>query len=140
MINSLVKYANRGNAEAPDGKRLHWDRVRIGADNLPFRGDVAPLYKEEEFEQRVTKVADFRNCFFDTSKPDDNKKYLDVMECCFNGWFQLVHLDRFWVDEHGLRTRFHYVEWAEFYLEDGSRTPAHAQGIQELAHGQQHVA
>lgn len=134
---SLVRFSNRTTSA---GKKVYWDRVQAGADALPYRGQFAPMYREDEFEERTVRVADVRNAFFDTGNPESNKQYLDVLECCFNGWFQLVHLERFWEDPEGKRTRFHYVEWAEYYLEDGSRTPFVTQGMTELAHGNQNLA
>jgi len=136
MPSSLVKFANR--TQAPNGQKLFWDRV--GIDNLPFRGAHAPMLTSEEFEDRAVRVADARNAFFDVMDPTQNKQYLDVVECVWNGWFRLVHLERFWVDEAGNRTTKHYVEWVEFYLEDGTRTPFLTGGITELAHGQQNLA
>lgn len=131
---SLVKFSNRVGS---GGQKLFWDRVQAGADSLPFRGKFAPTYREDEFEERTVKVADARNGFFDVRDATSNKQYLDVMECCLNGWFKLVHLERFWVDPAGHRTSFHYVEWVEYYMEDGSRTPFHTPGVAELSHGQQ---
>lgn len=134
MPSSLVKFSNRTQS---GGKKLFWDRVN--QDNLPFRGQFAPMYRDDEWEDRTVKVADARNGFFDVRDPLSNKQYLDVLECCFNGWFQLVHLERFWQDPSGNRTCYHYVEWVEYYMEDGSRTPYLTQGIAELAHGQQNL-
>ncbi len=137
MANSLVKFSHRTKS---GDKSLYWDRVRTGDDNLPFRGAYAPNYREEEFETKTARVADARNAFFDVSKPEENKNYLDVMECCFNGWFQMIYLERFWVDPEGHRTRLHYVEWVEYYIEDGSRAPFQSNGIMELSHGQQNLS
>ncbi len=134
MAASLVKYANRN--KAPNGQNLYWNREVT--DGLPFRGTTAPHFTEEEFDARVQRVADFRNAFFRVDVPEENKAYLDVMECCANGWFQMCHLERFWVAPDGNRTMTHYVEWYEFYLEDGSRTPFTHPGVQELASGQQY--
>lgn len=136
MAASLVKFSNRNKS---GDRNLYWDRVQAGADNLPYRGAYAPMYKDEEYEQRTVKVADARNGFFDVTIPGENKQYLDILECCFNGWFCLVHLERFWAGPDGLRTNRHYVEWVEYYLEDGSRTPFHHPGQMELASGQQNV-
>jgi len=116
---SLVKFADRRTSR--DGRRLFWDRV--GVDDLPFRGHRPPLYRDDEWDERVVRVADARNAFFDVDDPESNRQYLDVLECCFNGWFRLVYLERFCRDASGRRTNRHYVEWVEYYLEDGSRTP-----------------
>lgn len=131
MTSSLVKYANR---RTSGGKRLFWDRVQ--ADGAPFRGPFPPLMPEEEYEARAVRVADFRNAFFDVTDPAENKDFQDVMECCVNGWFYLAHIERFWAG-----TTKHYVEWMEYYMEDGSRTPfSLSQGFMEVAASGQHQA
>jgi hypothetical protein len=126
MPSSLVKFSNRTTSA---GRNLWWNRAEI--DGLPFRGPFAPIMPEEEYEARVVRVADARNAFFDVTDAQENKLYLDVLECVFNGWFQMIHLERFW-----RQTTLHYVEWVEYYLEDGTRTPYSGQ-IMELTHGQQ---
>ena len=137
MSTSLVRFSNR--VQHSNGKKLYWDRVRGGADPFPYRGQNAPMMTEDEYEAKVVRVADVRNSFFDVTDKDNNLLYLEVLECCFNGWFQMIHHERFWVDQSGRRTTLHYVEWAEWYLEDGSRTPFLTNGITELAHGQQNL-
>jgi hypothetical protein len=132
MASSLLKYSDRNKAS---GKNLFWNRVATGADEIPYRGARAPLYREEEFEAKTIRVADARNAFFDVHDPAQNQSYLDIIECCFNGWFRLVHLERFWHNTAGQRTTLHYVEWVEFYLEDGSRTPYAVAGSMELPGG-----
>lgn len=90
---------------------------------------------EEEYEARVVKISDFRNAFFDVLVPAENQLYCEVLECCGNGWFQLVHLERFWRD-----TTRHYIEWFEYYLEDGTRTPFMSGGQMEYGNnGQQNL-
>lgn len=124
---SLVKFANKISS---NGKKLWWNRADI--DGLPFRGAFAPLMPEEEYQERVVRIADFRNGFFDVNKPEENKLYCEVMECCANGWFQLRHQVFFWNN-----TTRHYIEWMEYYLEDGTRTPYTTNGMWELGNGQQ---
>lgn len=124
---SLVKFANRVTS---NGKKLWWGRADI--DGLPFRGQYAPMMPEQEYQERVVRIADFRNGFFDVTNLEENKSYCDVMECCANGWFQLRHQIFFWNN-----TTKHYVEWMEYYLEDGTRTPFTTSGIMELQNGQQ---
>lgn len=120
MASGLVRFADR----VTSGKdKLSWQRVVAGADEYPYRG-VAPSLREDEYEARTVRVADFRNNFFDVGDAEANRQYRDVMECVANQWFHLIHLERFWVDPDGHRTTCHYVEWIEYYLEDGSR--AHA--------------
>lgn len=120
MPSSIVKYAGR--AKQGD-QNLFWTRVQAGEDSAPFRGAFAPMFRDEEYEARAVRVVDARNAFFDMTKPEERQQYLDVVDCILNGWFRLVHMERFWVDQTGHRTTLHYVEWAEFYMEDGTRTP-----------------
>lgn len=131
MPSSLVKFSDRH--DAGGGRKLFWSRSDV--DGLPYRGASPPFMTDEEFEAKAVRVADARNNFFDVSDPQQNKAYLDVLECCFNGWFQMIHLERFW-----RQSTCHYVEWVEYYMEDGTRTPFHNPNqIMELAHGQQNL-
>lgn len=114
MASPLIKYFNRSNAA--DGRKLFWGRA--GDDGAPYRGDVPPLMPEEEYESRAVRVNDFKKGFFDVHDPVEGKGYDEVMECCANGWFKLVYIERFWQNSSK-----HYVEWLEIFLEDGSRTP-----------------
>jgi hypothetical protein len=109
---SLCKYFSQTDRHGP----LHWGRA--SADGIPFRGTI-PLVREEEFEARVVRVPDFNNAFFDVTVPAENKQFNDVMERCVNGWFTLVFIERFWQ-----QSTKHYVEWVEFYLEDGAQARA----------------
>ncbi len=137
MPTSLVRFSDR--LQHSNGKKLYWNRVHTGSDPYPYRGPHAPMMTEDEYEAKVVRVADTRNGFFDVTDKAENALYLEVLECCFNGWFQLIHQERFWVDPSDHRTTLHYLEWAEWYLEDGSRTPYLTNGITELAHGQQNL-
>ncbi len=62
-----------------------------------------------------------------TGDTEENAKYLKVMDAIQNGWYQLVFCER-WRQEldSGKQDKFHtiYLEWAEFFLEDGSSSPA----------------
>lgn len=131
MPHSLVKYA-REKAGSGD-QQLFWDR--IDADGYPFRGRYAPMMTETEYEARAVRVADYRNGFFDVTDPVQNKQFQEVMECCANGWFFGVYIERFW--NH---TSKHYMEWVEYYMEDGSRTPYLSPGVTEVASSGQHLS
>lgn len=120
MPTGLVKFANRTTS---GDKQLNWGRVVNGQDDYPYRGPVQSL-REEEYETRTVRVADFRNNFFRVGDTKENQQFCEVMECVANGWFHLIHLERFWTDPQGHRTLYHYVEWVEYYLEDGSRVQA----------------
>lgn len=111
---SLIKFANR--VTHPSGNHIYWERA--AQDGAPFRGPIAPLFTEEEWDRRVVKVADAKNAFYDTQIAEENKRFLEVIETIANGWCQLLHLERFWQG-----TTKHYIEWLEYYMEDGHRTP-----------------
>jgi hypothetical protein len=134
---SLVKFADRhdGNGRG----RLYWNRADV--DGYPYRGQSPPLLKEEEYAERVTRVADPLNRVFNILDPDDNRQYLDVLDKITNGWAQLVYIDRSIDPDHcNMRQegpqKLIYVEWVEFFMEDGS-TPVQMSGQGGMnGHGQ----
>ena len=111
---SLQKFFGR---QESNGQKLFWNRS--GVDGAPFRGAQPPLLTEDEYEQRVVRVVDVHAEFFDVRVAAEKKAYLEVLEGSANGWFRVLYRKMFVG-----RKPVHYVEWAEFYLEDGS--PARA--------------
>lgn len=109
---SLVKFSNRrdGNGRG----NVYWERSSI--DGLPFRGQTAPLLREEEFEDRLVRVSDFKNQTFDTGNTEQNAEYCRIMDGVANNWFQLVHIERYRKPDDN--KFFIYVEWIEPFLED----------------------
>lgn len=114
MSSSLVKFARQN--QAGNGQPLNWGRADV--DGLPYRGVPTPM-RDEEFDDRVVRVADYKNDFFDVKIEEQNKRFLEVMDRCANGWYELKFIERF-----HLGTNAHYLEWVEYYLEDGKPTPA----------------
>ena len=116
MSNSLVKFTNQkdGNGRG----KLFWGRADL--DGLPFRGQTAPAFRQEEFDERVVRVADPKNGTFYTGDEKENAAYLKVMDGVANNWYHLLYIDR-WREE-GDKKHHIYVEWVEYYLEDGSPT------------------
>lgn len=114
MSNSLVKFTDRkdGNGRG----NLFWGRADV--DGLPFRGKHAPSFRQDEFDERVVRVADPKNSTFHTGNEDENAAYLKVMDGIANGWFHLVFIER-WREE-GDKKHYIYMEWVEYFLEDGS--------------------
>ncbi len=136
MGSSLVKFASR-----IDGRgrgKLYWGRVE--KDGLPFRGPIAPTFTEDEYEERIVRVADPQNGTFRTWVPEENKKYLDVLDMILNGWATCLFSERWRARvRHGkkvIERHVVYIEWAEYYLEDGSRSPTGYGQPVEYAHGQ----
>jgi hypothetical protein len=130
-VGSLHKFSSR-RPQNGHPQSLFWHRADV--DGAPFRGLFPPMYTEEEYDERVVRVVDAKNGFFDVSDAEQNKKFLEVMDACYNGWFQCVFIQRFLNN-----TMQHYVEWIEYYLEDGTRTPFLGPGMMELAHGQSNL-
>jgi hypothetical protein len=129
---SLCRYSNVLGQGRQGDKRLFWNRV--GSDGVPFRGPFAPLYTDEEYQEKVVRVVDYRNGFFDVTDDEQNQRFLLMMECCANGWFTLRHIERFWKD-----TTKHYAEWTEYYMEDGTRAAAPVYSPVELLNGSPNV-
>lgn len=110
-MSSLIKYLDQ--REGNERGRLYWGR--LGEDGLPFRGNNVPLYRSEEWDERLVRVGDFKNGSFNLQDPEQNRRFLEVMDRALNGWYALFKRhDDF---EHDKQTV--YLEWAELYLEDG---------------------
>lgn len=132
MSSSLIKFMGR--QDGGDGRKLFWGRA--DTDGLPFRGHHAPIMPDEEYEARVVQVADAKNAFFDVADAAQNKAYLAVLDGACNGWYKIVFVERFWQN-----TTRHYVEWIEYFCEDGSPRPfTSTSGMMELAHGSGHLS
>ena len=118
MPNNLIKFVNKtdGNGRG----NLFWGRADI--DGLPFRGKEAPLLRTEEVEDRLVRVADPKNATLYTGDEEHNSKYLEVMDVVSNGWFHLVFIERW--REDGDKSHHVYMEWLEYFLEDGQPTKA----------------
>lgn len=125
MASSLIKYHEQ---KQQGGKHLFWNRIH--EDHIPFRGSHDPMLTEDERESRVVRIAETHARFFDMGDPKEADEYVRLLDRAMNGWYKILYLDRFW-----RRTTKHYVEWAEYYLEDGKPT-AYGSGVMELAHGQ----
>lgn len=131
MSHSLVKFTTQTNGNGRG--KLYWGRADI--DGLPFRGAGPPLLTQDEFDQRVVRVADPQNGTFRSWVEKENKAYLEVCDKILNGWARCVFVDR-WRDKQHDRHVI-YIEWACYYLEDGN--PAQIQSsIMELNHGPMH--
>lgn len=117
MANSLIKFTSQkdGNGRG----QLFWERADV--DGLPFRGHQPPLLRTDEYEDRIVRVADPKNGTFYTGDPDQNTAYLKVMDGVANSWYQLVYVNR-WRKRNDVH-HYVYVEWLEYFLEDGKPTP-----------------
>jgi len=123
----LSRYSDQTQSEQG---RLFWGRIT--EDGYPFRSTShnPALYREPEYEEKAVRVADFRNGVFDVTSAEDyvaevngqrvqvygNARYVSVMERIINGWYALVYIDRNFSPDKRLK----YVEWTEFYMQDGT--------------------
>lgn len=124
-MSSLVKYFGMTERK---GVPLHWNRADL--DGAPFRGKQVPMLMGEEFEDRTVRVADANAEYFDITEADEKKRFLEVLDGAANGWFQVVFIQRF------VRPDTHYVEWLEYYLEDGTQVRFSAHNAMESNGGQ----
>lgn len=124
---SLAKFSNR---HVHRGKKIHWSRAAV--DGLPYRGAFAPMYTQDEFEEKVVKVGDPHAETFDMRDPDSKTAYLNVLDGIVNGWFQCLYIRRWETDAN--IDGFARIEWVEFFLEDGNPAPFMSPGTMELAH------
>ncbi len=135
MSHSLVKFFGKSTPpHAPSGgeQKVFWQRA--DRDGLPFIGNHAPIMPDEEYEERVTRVAYPYNGFFDTHDPVENARFMEIVDAALNNWYQILHLERFWN-----KTTKHYIEWVVYYMQDGSRlsmTPFQQQNYPGLTHDQ----
>ena len=109
MSRSLVKYIRASRDQQPS---LHWGRLQD--DGLPFRGNP-PVYTQEEADEYLVRTADAKNGTFDLADPEQNVRYLEVLDRCCNGWYSCLFVQRMITPEKQLI----YIEWLENYVEDG---------------------
>ena len=114
---SLVKFMGE---KSSNGQPLGWGRVDV--DGAPTRGAI-PTLPEEELQSRLTRVGDPKNQMFNTNDPEENKEYLAVMDKIVNGWAQCLHREMHF--DAASRNVLVYVEWVEWFMQDGS--PMHSQ-------------
>jgi hypothetical protein len=127
---SLVKFMQQQRDGSGRGQ-VYWHRA--GVDGYPFRGQKPPMLREDEYEQRVVKVGDPKNGIFDVNNPDDNRRYLQVLDRIVNGWAEMISPREIrYCDER--KTWLVYLEWVEWFMEDGTPAAA-AQQPQGFNHG-----
>lgn len=114
MSKSLLKYCRQ--KKHPNGQMLLWNRAdEYGA---PFRGREVPSMTEAEAEDHLIKVADAKVAFFNVATKKGRQRFIRLMDRIVNGWFKMLFIQRF------VKTNpvTHYVEWIEYYLQDGRLT------------------
>lgn len=83
------------------------------------------MLREEEYEQKVTKVGDPKVEILDMSDKDQKAKYQEILSKVVNGWAQVLHIDR-QADKDKPGGWFVYIEYVLYFMEDGSPEAAQA--------------
>lgn len=86
---SALKYIrNQGNVQqsagsgAPGSWQTFWGRA--DEDGMPFRGPVAPLMKNEEYEQVSGVSSDFHSVVLNLLDPAQNKQFEGIIDKAVN--------------------------------------------------------
>ena len=108
MIGSLSKYWKQN--QDTRGNQLHWPGT---IDGYPVRGQATPVTSQNEFEN-IPLVYDAKGKYF--ILPDDLTEYLDVIDRCANGWYQLRH-ERFLGFDPETKKETVFLQWLEIHGE-----------------------
>lgn len=111
---SLVKYLQNSISHGD----FHFGRAEL--DGLPFKGNPA-LLKQDEVEERLVSACDAKNGTFSTGDPEQNARYLEILDKACNGWYKILFVDRW--REPGDKHYHVYVEWVENYVMDRATRP-----------------
>lgn len=108
MPGSLSKYFSQSNDSF--GNKLWWPGT---LDGYPFRSTAPPQpMKQEEFE-KIPLVYDAKVAVLEL--PRDNDKYVEILDKCANGWYQLRH-ER--IDYDSTKDVYRiFLQWLEIYGE-----------------------
>ena len=116
----LKSFAERGGESTEPGGPLHWPGTIEG---FPFRGGDIPDFKEDEIDN-VPLMVDFHVKIFELWKDEDREAYVQIRDRVANQWYQVVHIDRKYDDEH--KNWRVYMEWHQIY---GEITNGKAPGV-----------
>ena len=125
---SFLKF--QGYSQNSDRGKVHYGRA--GIDQAPFRGDVMPMLRDEEFDELTERVYDTHSGVFDTSCPEQThhgRTYQQVLDAIVAGWFVALCPRKYkWIEVDGEPRMYVYVEWAEPYNELPASRAAAFQG------------
>lgn len=96
------------------------------------------MLREEEYEERVARVGDPYVKIFKISPdhPEQIKEYQEVLALVVNGgWGQILHVDRQYNAQEGCWMV--YLEWVQWYMQDGHPEAAQVQNQVGPTNGQQ---
>jgi hypothetical protein len=105
-------FSEKGGIDSEHRGNLHWPGT---ANGFPFRGDVAPLLRGDEFEDQVAHAIDFHSRAFKLWEPEDKHAFDRIRDKICNGLYvEYVRYDR-WSDANmGLIV---WLEWGQIYGE-----------------------
>lgn len=133
MQSSIVR-AFSGCDKPKPGRRKKLFFGRAGEDGAPYRGTSPPIYTDEEYEARVSRVGEPHAETFDLSDPAQKDLYLNVLNGCVNGAFQCLFIKRYCSRKDPKRW-YARIEWVEFFMEDSTPVPFMSPGMMELSGG-----
>lgn len=104
---AFVKFQHQTHDES--GRELHWCRSDL--DGMPFRGASVPL-RNDEFDELTETSTDSFSRTFNTSDPEQNKEYREVLDGYNSGWYKVLYRSFRWIDRKDGPIMFVYIEWA----------------------------
>jgi len=109
----ILKYfGERGGTDSAHGGQLHWPGTTSG---FPFRGTSVPPTLTSDETEEIPLAFDFHCKMFELWNEDELKEYRQIRDRAANGWYQLVHIERLYDEEHGSWRV--YLEWNQIYGE-----------------------
>jgi hypothetical protein len=116
MAGPLLKFFNeRGGADSEHHGQLHWPGTASG---FPYRGQpgqLPPMLRGAEYEDRVQHVTEFKSRQFSLWEPEDKKDFDSVMDRITAGWYYKINrIDRWSETYCGLIV---WLEWLQIYGE-----------------------
>ena len=119
-----------GNRENADNQPLFWGRA--AEDGMPFRGKQQLYASDDEYDDQVQTVSDFKFKLFDLKNPQEAAEYINVRDRITNGWYSELFIERIITDT----TQKIFLEWVEYFKQD-VRNP---QQLTPVGAPQQHFA
>jgi hypothetical protein len=114
----LKFFQETGGLNTEHGGRLHWPGT---VDGFPYRGEQAPLLKQQEMEN-LPLALDYRSKLFELWKPEDKKAFDETMDRIVNGWY--MQHRRKDIEVEGQAMPAVWLEWVQIYGESpGTKHP-----------------
>jgi len=103
-----------GEQSEQHGGYLHWT-IQVGGLPLRTKSSATPLLTKEEIQNELVLVSECHQATFDLARKEDRFVYKWVWDRIINGWFQLIHIERYWDERE--KKPYVYMEWAQVYAQ-----------------------